>query len=300
MKKELVCFCNSIKIEYVGIAPPGPYHDFEKVWRKQVAKGRVSGFEEKDFKKRVDPGLTLNDVKSIIVCLFPYFTGSTGEGNLSKYVYSRDYHLIVKEKLELIAKFLSGRIKGFHYRSFVDNSPLSERYLAYKAGLGFWGINNHIITEKYGSYVFIGCILNNYPFEADKPQEKTCIQCKECVKNCPGQCISGDFTINPLKCRSYITQKKGDLSNEEKSILKKNRLVWGCDVCQDVCPHNQKVEETILGEFRENLLCSLDFEEIAGLTNKEFSKKYKERAFSWRGRSILLRNHKVINEINQV
>ena len=295
MKDDLIRFCNSISIEYVGIAPAEPYTDFEKIWRKQIERGFVSGFEEKDMEKRINPNLALEDAKSVIVCLFPYFSGNADEANLSKYAYSLDYHIIIKEKLEAIGRFLESSIPDFHYKSFVDNGPLSDRYMAYKAGLGFFGINSHIITDKYGSYVFIGYIINNYPFEVDKPQDRACIQCFNCVRKCPGQCILGDFTINPLRCKSFISQKKGNLSEEDIAIFKKNQLIWGCDVCQDVCPHNKDVEKTILKEFRENLKHNIDYEELLHISNKEFLRKYRDRSFSWRGKGILLRNHKIIH-----
>lgn len=296
MKEELIRFCNSINIEYVGIAPAEPYTDFEKIWRKQIARGYVSGFEEKDMEKRINPSLTLEDAKSVIVCLFPYYSGSLEDANLSKFAYSLDYHIIVIEKLKAIARFLESSIPDFHYKAFVDNGPLSDRYMAYKAGLGFFGINGHIITDKYGSYVFIGYIINNFPFEPDKPQERTCYQCFSCMKKCPGQCILGDFTINPQRCKSYITQKKSELSTEDTNILKKHQLIWGCDVCQDVCPHNKDVEETIMEEFRENLKHRIEYGELTQISNKEFLRRYKDRAFSWRGKGILLRNHELIHE----
>ena len=296
MKEELLRFCNSIKIEYVGIAPSEPYYDFKKVWRSQIEKGYISGFEEKHVEKRIYPSLTLKDVKSVIVCLFPYYIGDVKGASISKYTYSIDYHIIIRSKLEDIGKFLGEKIEGFSYKAFVDTGPLSDRYLAYKAGLGFWGINNHIITDKYGSYVFIGYILNNYPFESDKPQERTCYQCFSCVRKCPGQCILGDFTINPLKCRSYITQKKRELSAEDIEILKKHHLIWGCDICQEVCPHNIKVEKTILKEFKENLMYNIDYEELGQISNKEFIRRYRNRAFSWRGRGVLMRNYELLHK----
>ena len=297
MKDRLKEFCKSLKIEFVGIAPQGPYYDFEKIWKNQIEKGHICGFEEKDIQKRIDPNLTLPGTKSVIVCLFPYFVGHREEANISKYTFARDYHLIIKEKLELVAQFLKSNIEGFEYKTFTDTGPLSDRYLAHKAGLGFFGINGHIITYKYGSYVFIGYILNNYPFPPDEPQDRTCYQCFSCVKNCPGSAVLGDFTINPLRCKSFITQKKQNLDERDIEILKKHKLIWGCDVCQDVCPHNKKVHETVLDDFRESLSFYIDYEELKEISNKEFLKRYKDRAYSWRGKAILVRNYEIINEI---
>jgi epoxyqueuosine reductase len=296
MKKALIEYCKSIDIEHVGIAPTEPYLDFEKVWLSQIDKGNVSGFEEKDVDRRVYPELTLPDSKSVIVCLFPYFSENDPSANLSKSSYSIDYHLIVKEKLMSIGVFLEKAIEGFQYKAFVDNGPFSDRYLAYKAGLGFWGINNHLITDQYGSYFFIGYILNNHPLEPDTPQDRTCLQCFECVRKCPGKCITGDFTIIPQRCKSFITQKKGDLSDMETEILKKHQLIWGCDVCQDVCPHNKNARITNLKEFKSQLITNIDIKELMQISNKEFQRRYGNRSFSWRGKGVLIRNHEIINE----
>ncbi|HHU29986.1 MAG TPA: tRNA epoxyqueuosine(34) reductase QueG [Firmicutes bacterium] len=295
MKEKLIRFCSSIDIECTGIAPAERYTEFAGVWKKQLDRGYVSGFEERDFKRRIDPRETLPEAKSVIVCLFPYYTDRADGANLSVSTYSRDYHLIAGERLELIGNFLKKEIPGFVYRAFVDNGPLSDRYLAYRAGLGFFGINGHLITEKYGSYVFIGYLINNYPFEPDKPQERTCRQCLKCVSACPGQCILGDFTINPLKCKSYLTQKKGALSEEEMAIIRRNSLIWGCDVCQEVCPHNRQAAKTAIAGFAEKLLPVLDYRELKELSNREFRQRYGDRAFSWRGKNVLLRNYEIIN-----
>lgn len=297
MKEKLRTFCKSININSMGIASAQPFYDFEDIWRKQIDKGYISGFEEKDINKRIYPKLTLESAQSLIVCLFPYYAGEIDNANISKSAFSIDYHIIVKDKLEEISAFLSNNIKNFEYKAFVDTGPFSDRYLAYKAGLGFWGINNNLITDQYGSYFFIGYILNNYPFEADKPMNRTCIQCNECIKKCPGQCILGDFTINPQKCKSYISQKKKPLDKEDKEILQKTSIIWGCDVCQDVCPHNKNAKVTVIKEFTENLLPYLNYHELSQMSNREFKKIYGNRSFSWRGKNILKRNHEITNDI---
>ena len=296
MKNELMKYCLSLNIEYVGIAPIGPYEELAKRWGRRILENHVTGFEAKNFDRRIDPKLTMENAKSIIVCLFPYFVGSDDAANLSKSSFSIDYHIIVKDKLEQIGSFLKEKNLKFEYKTFVDNGPLVDRYLAYLAGLGYFGINGHIITDKYGSYVFIGYIINNYDFEVDKPQEKTCMQCGECIRSCPGCAILGDFDINPLLCRSYITQKKGELTELDVEILNKSPLIYGCDICQDVCPHNHQVSHTPITQFAENIKTNIEYEELNEISNKAFLRRYKNRAFSWRGKSMLLRNFKLVNK----
>ncbi|MDF2672076.1 MAG: queG [Clostridiales bacterium] len=290
MKQRLLEFCNEIGIENAGIAHIGPYYDLEKILRNRIEKGHYTSFEERELERRIDPSLTMEGVKSIIVCLFPYFTGRVEDTNISKYTYPKDYHIVAREKLESIGEFLKSEIQGFEYKAFVDSGPLVDRYLVNIAGLGFYGINSHMITKEYGSYFFIGYILCNHGFEPDNSMDKTCIRCGECVKRCPGNAILGDFNINPNRCISYITQKKGELRKEEIRILNKNHMVFGCDICQDVCPHNKKIEHTKMEEFKIDLIYKLNYDEINSMSNKEFKRKYGDRAFSWRGKGIIIRN----------
>ncbi|MDP4127143.1 MAG: 4Fe-4S double cluster binding domain-containing protein, partial [Bacillota bacterium] len=119
--------------------------------------------------------------------------------------------------------------------------------------------------------------------------------CGACITACPGRIILGDFNIDPRYCRSYLTQKKGLLTDHEIAVIKKTNLVVGCDVCQDVCPHNQGVSITPLDEFRMNLVQRLDCGQLKSLSNKEFMRCWGDRAFSWRGKQILIRNWEYIN-----
>lgn len=290
MKEELKRFAASIGIDCIGIAPPGPYNDLAERLIARRENGHYTEFDEQDINKRIDPRLTMTDVQSVIVCLFPYYSGDKPDANLSKYCYGLDYHTVVKDKLTLIGNYLEERIPDFAYQAYTDTGPLADRYMAYLAGLGFYGINSHIITDKYGSYLFIGYLLVNYPFAPDHPLDRTCLRCGNCVKLCPGQIILGDFNINPRLCRSYLTQKKGELTAEEIAILQKTDLIFGCDVCQDVCPHNSNIAKTNIEEFKNNHIHRLNYEDIASMSNKEFANRYGNRAFSWRGKKLLLRN----------
>ena len=295
-KEKLKEFCSSIGLKCVGIAGVGPYYDLEKIIKQKLSNGYFTGMEEEIIEKRVNPRLIMENAKSIIVCAFPYYVDEVEESNLSKYCYGEDYHIVAKRYLQQICDFLEEEINNFEYKFFVDNGPLVDRYLAYQSGIGYFGINNNIITDEYGSYIFIGYIVNNYEFYADDPLPKTCIKCNKCVKYCPGNAILGNFDLNPRRCLSYITQKKDDLSEEEINLIKENKMVFGCDICQEVCPHNKGISITNIEEFKTNLITKLDYNEINDISNKEFKRRYGNRAFSWRGKKIIQRNIEIILE----
>lgn len=293
-KNKLKEFCKSIGINCVGIAGVGPYHDLENIIKDRTKKDFITGMEETSIEKRINPRASMENAESIIVCAFPYFVEDIVDSNLSKYCYGMDYHIVVKEKLQQIADYIDSEIEGFQYRIFADNGPLVDRYLASISGIGYYGINNNIITDEYGSFVFIGYIINNYYFEPDKKSEKSCAKCGKCITSCPGKAILGDFEMNPKKCLSYITQKKADLSEDEKIALKNNKKIFGCDICQDICPHNISISKTNIKEFKEELIYNLKEEEINNISNKEFRRRYKEKAFSWRGKKIIQRNIEIL------
>lgn len=293
-KNKLKEFCKSIGINCVGIAGVGPYHDLENIIKDRTNKDFITGMEEPSVEKRINPRASMENAESIIVCAFPYFIEDVVDSNLSKYCYGKDYHIVVKEKLQQIADYIDSETEGFQYMIFADNGPLVDRYLASISGIGYYGINNNIITDEYGSFVFIGYIINNYYFEPDKKSEKSCIKCGKCIKSCPGKAILGDFEMNPKKCLSYITQKKEDLSEDEKIALKNNKKIFGCDICQDICPHNISISKTNIKEFKEELIYNLKKEEINNISNKEFRRRYKEKAFSWRGKKIIQRNIEIL------
>ena len=295
-KKEIIELFNKKGLNTVGIAPIGPYYELKKVLKDKVEKNLITGMEEPDLEKRVNPKLIMENAKSIIVCVFPYHIEDKYESNISRYCYGMDYHLVIKEKLNEICEEIKSVDEKFEYRVFADNGPLVDRYLAYLAGIGYYGVNNNLITDKYGSYVFIGYIVNNYDLEVDNPTNKTCIKCNKCVKYCPGNALEGNYKMNPKKCLSYITQKKEELTLEEKDKMKKNKLIFGCDICQIVCPHNKDICESNIEEFTTDLITNLDEEEISSISNKEFKRRYKNRAFSWRGRNIIKRNMDIVNE----
>ena len=228
------------------------------------------------------------------VCLFPYYVKHNGPSNLSRYTWGTDYHLVINEYLEKLIEKLQKMNTSAQFSIHCDTSPLADRYMAYLAGLGFYGKNNCFISPKWGSYVVIGTILTTLEFEPNTPLEQSCMGCNRCITACLGQCL-GNHEFKYDTCKSYLTQKKGDLTTEEKQIIAKTPLVFGCDVCQDVCPHNKNIPTTPIPEFQK-IEPHIDINELEMLTNKEFKAKYGHRAFSWRGKKILMRNQEIIEE----
>lgn len=228
-----------------------------------------------------------DDVKSIIVCAFGYYAGEA-KGNISRYARGYDYHRVAKEKMEPICRLLGDN--GFSAYSFADTGTLNERLLAKLSGIAFFGKNRMAINDRLGSYFFIGYILTDCELPCDSPNTRTCIGCSKCVDVCPLGALSEDGFCEE-KCLSYITQKKGDLSEEEKTAIKNTGTIWGCDLCQEVCPHNKGIEVTDIEEFKENVISELHID--GSLSNKEFKELYGDRAFSWRGKKVLERNQKI-------
>lgn len=295
-KEKLKEYSKSLGLDTVGITGVNVNYELEKKLKERIEKDHITGMEEPILENRINPKNIMRDAKSIIVCAFPYHIDNEKESNLSRYCRGLDYHIVAKELLQKVCDYLDENIEGFEYKIFVDNGPLVDRELAYLSGIGYFGINNNIITDKYGSYVFIGYIINNYEFSLDKPLDKECMKCGKCVKYCPGNALLGNYNMNPRKCLSYITQKKEELSLEEVKVIKNSGKIFGCDICQEVCPHNKNIKETHIEEFMKDLILNLDYEEIDEISNKEFKRRYGNRAFSWRGKKIIKRNIEIILE----
>jgi len=228
--------------------------------------------------------------KCAIVCLFPYFVGYE-EGNLSLYARSFDYHKIIKEKLSPVCSFIQSLSSDTWCEVYADIGPEIDRHLAYNAGLGFYGRNGMLINDDFGSWFFIGYILCDLVLEPNTPLNKTCIGCNKCIESCPGGALGERFQLE--NCASHISQKKGDLTESEIAILKKSGLIFGCDMCQRVCPHNN-ITPKPMREFTEDLIHSLHKEDIESLSSREFKEAYGDRAFSWRGKRVLERNLRIL------
>ena len=237
--------------------------------------------------------------KSVIPFIVPYYTGEAN--NISAYAAVPDYHFIVGEMISRITDELKKEYPAYSFIGFTDHSPIDERAAALKAGLGVKGKNGLIINEKYGSYICIAAIFTDMPmpetvYRTVADTKYGCIGCDRCIAACPTGTLAfvhsgeSDFSLCP-ECLSSITQKKGAHSEEEIALMKKHNTVWGCDICQKVCPHNKNIPKTPIEGFLNDRIPTLTEDIINGMSDEEFQR----RAFSFRGRAVPLRNLKEVN-----
>lgn len=218
--------------------------------------------------------------KSVIVACFPYLLDeeSYRNRNISKYAVVEDYHNVAVNRLETAILKLRELYPENKFSAFADNSPIPEVKAACHAGLGVRGMNSLLITEKYGSYVFIGEIVTDLELEPADAEEKSCIKCGRCIIKCPSGALCENGFQKEL-CLSEITQKKGELSEKEKHLLLECGCVWGCDICQDICPMNKNAARTEIEEFLSSPIAHIS----SGCS-------LEGRAYEWRGRKVIERN----------
>lgn len=233
------------------------------------------------------------DAKGIFIAAFPYYAGPR-PGNLSLYARGEDYHQAITRRLSGVCQALEA---GYPERRFVpgvDNSPLPEREIARLAGLGIQGRNGLVILPPYGSWIFLGTILTDLPLPSAEVPAPGCLDCGACAAACPGGALR-ETPFDEGKCLSALTQTKKPLTPEQEALLRSHPLIWGCDLCQQVCPYNQAPALSPLSDLTgqgESLpyLPSLEPEDVAGLSNRAFQARYGNRAFAWRGPGVLRRN----------
>jgi len=244
-------------------------------------------FEEKEVEKRINPLILMEKGKSIISIAFPYsfYEDKNGPIYFSAYTRGRDYHRVVTEYLNKVCRFIEGL--GGEAMGFVDSNPLPERYLANRSGIGFLGKNNMLITEKYGSKVFLGEIITSLYLQEDKPIENKCHNCDLCLKACPTSSISEE-SKNPNICLSYITQKK---HIDDEWFTKLSGRIFGCDSCQNVCPYNKGVNISTMKEFLPyEFMKKIDITQLINMDKGTFKNKYSLTSSGWRGKNVIQRN----------
>lgn len=272
---------------------------FFNQWLKNGFNANM-GFLEKNVDKRYCPEQILTGAKSVVVVILNYFNTKPNPNHLkiAKYAHLKDYHLVVKQKLNEICQKLEEEFQGFEYSIFCDTAPVFERYFAAQSGLGFIGKNRCLINKKFGSWVFIGGFITNAEIETDEKVLDSCKDCDICVRSCPTGALS-DSGLDAKKCISYHTiENKTEIPIEIK--MKMTNQVFGCDICQNVCPYNRNALETYLKEFELEIdLYNIDFESLENISNREFNRKFANTSFLRCGRKKLIANFEILNNNKQ-
>lgn len=224
---------------------------------------------------------------TVFMMAIPYRTPACDapKRSISAYAVSRDYHLFFAKLFDELLPYLAEKFPNNRFAAFADHSPISELHAAARAGLGVIGKNGLLLIEKYGSYVFLGEVITDFEIPCRAHEVNFCEGCGACKNACPTAVAEKNL------CLSALSQKKGKLTEEEERILLSSNTVWGCDRCQECCPYNHRAMAagTIYSPipfFYEKPISSPTTEEIKNMSDKDFS----ERAYSWRGREVILRN----------
>lgn len=262
-------------------------------WLNNNMHGEMQ-YMENHFDKRLDPTKLVESSKSVISLLLNYYPSQQQKDKtapkISKYAYGKDYHFVIKEKLKDLLDFIQEEIGEVHGRAFVDSAPVLDKAWAARSGLGWIGKNSNLLTQQVGSFYFIAELIIDLEFEYDSPATDHCGSCTACLDACPTKAIVEPYVVDGSKCISYFTiELKDNIPAGFKG--KFDNWMFGCDICQDVCPWNRfsKPHREPLFDPHPDLLemTSKDWEEI---TEDVFRKVFKNSAVKRTKFSGLKRN----------
>ncbi len=270
-------------------------------WLKENQHGEMS-YMENHFDKRLDPRLLVDGAQSVVSLTFNYFThqkqlDSTAP-KISKYAFGTDYHTVIKEKLKELLAFINTNIGEVAGSCFIDSAPVMDKAWAQKAGLGWRGKNSNLISKNAGSFFFLAELIIDIPLAYDSPfTADHCGSCTRCIDACPTNAITTPYTVDGSKCISYLTiELKNEIPTEFKN--KMDNWMFGCDICQDVCPWNSFATQHQEPAFMpSNNLLALNKAELLEITEDVFKKVFKNSAVKRTKFSGLKRN---INFLKQV
>ncbi len=230
-------YCGFSKVSFLEEEAP----HLEK-WLKNNYQGSMA-YMANHFDKRLNPKLLVDDANTVISLLLNYHTETLQKDplapKLSKYAYGEDYHFVIKDKLGELLSFMKQEIGAIEGRVFVDSAPVMDKVWAKKAGLGWMGKNTNLIHPKEGSFFFIAEIITDVVIEEDGPMKDYCGTCTKCIDACPTDAIVAPYVVDGSKCISHLTIELKDAILPEQFKGKMDNWMFGCDVCQDVCPWNK-------------------------------------------------------------
>ncbi len=302
---EIIRIGRESGLDLIGLFKTDPLDECFMRLKDRFVKGQVTGFEGEIPENRINYHYFYPPVKTGIAIGVNYFhplkrpKNNRECGEIASVARGLDYHLVLRYKADELMKKLNKHchklnLEEIKYKVFVDNSGLIDRGSAYRAGFGFFGKNNCLINKDYGSYFFIGQILINQTisFEKNQVEAAGCGSCRLCIEACPTGALQDSFHFDPQKCISYLTQKKTLSKEEEKTFT---QYLYGCDICQKVCPYNQKLKKTGQPAFQISQDKAYpNLKTLIEMSNAAFKKEFSTTALAWRGKKNLIRNAKLI------
>jgi epoxyqueuosine reductase len=279
----------------VGIAavPPSPRSSSLQTWLHHGYHADMGWMENP---KRQEIRSIMPSVQSVICVALNYYTSADRPdgktyAKISRYGWGRDYHRILHKRLKAYATWLQAQGKGIEARYYADTGPVQDKVWAERSGIGWIAKNSNVITREYGSWVFLGEVLTNLELTADRPHTQHCGSCTRCIEACPTQAITQPFVVDANRCIAYHTiENRGEIPAEIARQMQ--GWVAGCDICQDVCPWNQRfAQETDIAEFQPypwNIAPTL--EELATLSDAEWSDRFPASALRRIKPEMLRRN----------
>ncbi|MBK0379184.1 tRNA epoxyqueuosine(34) reductase QueG [Mucilaginibacter segetis] len=270
-------FCGIAKAEFLEDEAPKL-----ESWLSKGMHGEMH-YMENHFDKRLDPRLLVDGAKSVISLGLNYYNNNIQiditSPKISKYAYGVDYHSVIKDKLKQLLNTINTEIGEVNGRAFVDSAPVLDKAWAKKAGLGWIGKNANLISKKTGSFFFLAELIIDLELEYDiKPTADHCGSCTRCIDACPTDAIVGPYVVDGSRCISYLTiELKNEIPNEFKG--KMDNWMFGCDICQDVCPWNRfsvlNSEPAFIPPPELSQFNKSDWDEI---TSETFKKVFKNSA----------------------
>lgn len=279
----------------IGFTSSEPIDGLAPLLEARIEQGLATAFEVKGIKLRIDPKAGWQSCQTVVALAYPLPYSSfpqEGEGVIARSAVGEDYHHFMNHKLNRLVEIMAINDWTGTSRWQVDNGPLVERAFAIRAGIGWIGRNQHLIIPGYGSFVALALLLLDQEIEPDdRPMPSIpdqCGTCQRCVQACPAQ-ILGKDPFAARHCVSYLTQSKEVLTPEE--IERIGLRIFGCDSCQEACPHNEKrIEQEHASSSPSSLRRGVDLLDTLNLTKGEFQRRFKATAAGWRGKGVLQRN----------
>ena len=295
LKEKIIQLSQEIGISKIGFTTADDFAYLEKSLRAGVEEGRTTGFEHKNIEERLDPKLSLASARTIISIAVAYprrlpqqpQKTAFRRGKITPNSWGLDYHYILQDKLERLARGIEELTADLEYKGMADTGALVDTAVARRAGIGFIGKNGLVISKEFGSYMFLGELITNLELEPDQPVDYDCGDCNRCVEACPTSCLLGDSTMDARRCLSFQTQDKGMMDLEFRKKIK--TVIYGCDICQICCPYNKGIDSPPVVDIDPDL-AQPELIPFLDLTNGQFKEKFGLIAGSWRGKNILQRN----------